>query len=116
MEISENDFISEALDLYPDLERDFKELEGLLHLQMDRFRYRVEEEMVRRSEEKVLKSFMLAEKCYRNGIDDLKSAVVTSFAEAIYSGHDKKTIKWGWKLFPDVLKEHYVTFWGKNAI
>ena len=116
MNVSDNEFVCEVVTLYPDLKEEFDELDGLIHLQMDRFRYRMEEDMKERNEEKVLCSYILAEKCYRYGGEALKNAVDTSFAEAVFSGHDKETIAWGWQLMPPVLKKLYVVFWGQNAI
>jgi len=115
MKIADQQFIEEALKLFPDLKEDFVELDSLLHLQMDRFRYRVERELEKRNEEKILKSFMLIERCYRYGGETLKNAVDTSFVEAIFAGHDKEIIKWGWDLMPHILRDLYVSFWGKKA-
>lgn len=116
MKISEQEFLQETLKLFPDLKEDLLELDNLLHLQMDRFRYRVEEELQKRNKEKILKSFMLIERCYRYGGETLKDAVDTSFVEGIFAGHDKETIKWAWELMPQILRDLYVSFWGKNAI
>jgi len=115
MKISDQEFLEEALKLFPDLKDDFLELDSLLHLQVERFRYRVEEELKKRDKEKILNSFMLMERCHRYGGETLKNAVNTSFVEGIFVGHDKETIKWGWELMPKILRDLYVSFWGKKA-
>jgi len=115
MKVSDQQFIEEALKLFPDIKEGFVELDGLLHLQMDRFRYRVEEELKDRNKEIVIKSFMLIERCHEYGSEKLKKAVGTSFVEGVFVGHDTETIKWGWDLMPKSLREIFVSFWGKNA-
>ena len=61
MEITKQEFVDGVVGLFPDIKDDIVELNELIHLQMDRFRYRVEDEMKKRNGELVLQSFMLAE-------------------------------------------------------
>ncbi len=112
MNISDADFLQAALQLIPELQEEFLELDGLLHLQMDRFRYRVEVELDGRNSELVLQSFRLIETCLRYGSDNLQNAADTCFVEGVLIGHDEDTIRWGWDLMPHLLKEYHIAFWG----
>lgn len=116
MEVNEEQFTSEVLAIFPDLKPDMDEFEDLVHLKMDRFRYRLETELNSKNKDTVLRAYMLAEKCYRYGTKTLKDAVDTSFVEPLFVGHGDDVIKWGWDLLPSMLQKLYVTFWGKNAI
>lgn len=114
--MTQEEFLESALRIYPDLQPEFEELEDLFHLQMDRLRFRMERDF-RACDEKSVKATMeLAASCHRQGSDLMKNAIDTSFAEAVFAGHAKEDIKWAWGLTPGLIRELYVSFWGKEPI
>ena len=114
--MTQEEFLEAALRIYPDLQPEFEELEDLFHLQMDRFRYRLERDFRARDEKNIKAAMELAASCHRQGSELMKGAVDTSFAEAVFAGHAKEDIKWAWGLTPDLIRGLYVSFWGKEPI
>ncbi len=108
---TEKDFIDEALALYPSLRARFEELDDLFHLQMGAFENRVTEAIRDRKDTLVRQSFFLAEKCYRQGTEGMKSAVDVSFVEGVLVLLDKESKAWGWSKMPYLLRELYLRFW-----
>lgn len=114
--MDEKEFLTRALEIFPDLREEFQELDELFHLQMSRFSYRTEEEIKSRNEETVRKSYLLAEKCYLEGNDKMKDAVDTCYAESVVSSFSGEAIIWAWARFPETLRALYVAMWGKAPI
>lgn len=93
----------------------FDEYEGLFHMQMSEFEIKTTESIRIRDEEKVLASFMLAERCYRRGDEAMKNAIEVSFVEGVLSLLSKEDKKWGWERMPQLLKDLYIGF-GANIL
>ncbi len=111
--VTDEEYRAEALELFPVLEVEFKEFEGLLQLQMGAFENKVTQAIRDRNDELVKKSFFLAEKCFRQGNENMKDAVDVSFVEGVLVMLDKESKEWGWSKMPHILKELYLKFWGK---
>ncbi|ODB95165.1 hypothetical protein A3197_17545 [Candidatus Thiodiazotropha endoloripes] len=109
----EQEFKDRALTLYPGLAEAFDEYEGLLHMQMSEFEMKTTEAIRNKDKEKVLASFILAERCFRQGDEAMKNAIDVSFVEGVLSLLNKEEKEWGWVLMPELLKELYVDFWGR---
>src|SRR5690606_25729057 len=108
------DFLRSARILYPDLRVDFDDLEGFIHLQMDKFRCKVELDIKARDKLAVTKAMALAVACYQQGDWQLKEAIDVSFAEAIFAGHTEPDISWAWQNTPEIIRNLHLAFWGKR--
>ncbi|GBC59396.1 hypothetical protein DENIS_0335 [Desulfonema ishimotonii] len=104
-------FVEEVLRLFPGAADELSEYDGLLHLQMGVFERHMTEAIERRDREVVVRGFMLAEKCYRQGDEEMKDAVDVSFAEGVLALLSPDAKAWGWSLMPKLLRQLYTDFW-----
>ena len=109
-------FLQAATTLYPDLQAELAGYDGLFHLQMDRFRVRVERDIRARDESAVKAALTLAARACAGGDAMVRSAVDTSFAEALFAGHSAEDAAWAWARTPDTLRRLYLAVWGRPPL
>ena len=92
MKLTVDAFLKQAIVYFPHLESEFIELDGLHYLQVDCFRQETEVEMKNFSADKLKSIFSFVEEYYLQGDDKIKDIIDVSFVEAVFAGHDIKTI------------------------
>lgn len=111
-----NQFLQAVTTLYPDLQAELASYDGLFHLQMDRFRVRVERDIRAHNDASVKSAMALAARGYADGDDTVRNAIDTGFAEAILAGHTRQDITWAWARMPDSLRRLYIAVWGSPPL
>ena len=109
----QSQFIKEVKTVFPELTSDINADQGLLHLEMEVIRKFAQHLIDTGQREKLVKCFSLVEQFNRSGNAKLKDAIDVSFVEDLnFSATKKKSREWAWELFPNSLKELYISFHG----
>ena len=114
MDIQEK-FLNDVASIFPALKPKLDDESDFFHIQLSIFENRVTEAIRKRDEKRVRHSFLLINKFYLLGDDELKSTIDTGFVEGVLSllEHDDKA--WEFSLMPKQLKSLYEGFWGAQS-
>ena len=117
MKLDRSEFLKELKEQFPELTSSINSEGGLSTFEMDVFCQFTQEMINQGEKEIVIRCFDIADKYYSQGNNKFKNVIATCFVEGLDFKNTKKNIReWSWELFPQCLKEEYISFFGKPGI
>lgn len=108
-------FLAKVKAAFPEVADDLNAQGGLLHFEMDAFRYFTDRMISAGEKTIVAQIYSLVDEAYSNGDNKLKNAIDVSFVEPLdFSDTKKKSRGWAWEALPPRLQQLYVAFHGEK--